>query len=1348
MTDFVDFYEKMTKKVLRGKGDVKMLDFVTIKATSTKKGVVDIYPEFIIKKSNDLMIKGERFYAIWDEEAGLWSREESDVQRLVDQMIYDFAEKYETEDRKALKLLKNFSSKKWTEWKIYSKSLGDNYHELDKRVLFANDKIGKRDYATFKMDYCLGETGDPTPAYDELIGTLYGDEQRRKIEWAIGSIINGDSKDIQKFLVLHGAGGTGKSTVIKIINWLFEGYCGVFSSKSLASANNDFALEPFKNNPLVATDSDGNLSKIEDNTKLNNIISHEALIVNEKHKSLYQMRFISFCIIGTNMPVKITDAKSGIIRRLIDCEPTGNTVSHKRYDELMATIKMQELGAIARKCLDVYESLGKTYYDNYIPSSMISATNDFYNFLSDNFDYFIDHNDGITLTSAWELYKNYCADANIPYPYKKMVFKEELKNYFEDFKDRFNGERSVYIGFRRDKVEFQNSDRYDDPIDLSGIKGAEWLDFKEQKSEFDKMFSKCPAQYAVTTADGREVPGKKWDDVVTTLEDIDTSKVHYVKMPKHIVTIDFDLKDSKGNKSLDKNIKAASKWPPTYAEVSKGGQGIHLEYTYNGDVEELSRDYAPGIEIKVNVGNSSLRRRLSKCNDLPITQISSGLPKAEKKKKMLDTEILKNEKVIRKMVANNLLKKYHSDTKSSVDYIWKILEDAYASGIKYDITDMRNDILVFANNSTNNSQYCTKLVDKMKFKSDDEKGVLDNTVKGGDELPLIFFDIEVAPNVRVVCWKVAGKDHDVVKMINPTVEQIDRLCKNRLIGYNNRQYDNHILYGMLLGYNIQQSFEQSQQIIVHRNNDAKFLQAYNLSYTDIYDFLSAGNKKSLKKWEIELGLPHKEFPLKWDEPVPEDRWEELADYCANDVLATEATFFSKIVQEDWLARCILADITGLTVNDTTNKLTTNLIVGTDPNPQNEFVYTDLSTIYPGYEYSPYGIDLSKYKEGVKIVSGKSLYKGEDPGEGGFVRSKPGQWYNVALLDVESMHPSSAIKLNVFGKYTKNFKMLKEARLSIKHGDYDQARKMFNGKLSKWLDDEDAASGLSTALKTAINSVYGLTSAKFENKLRDPRNIDNIVAKYGALFMMDLKEEVEKRGFDVVHIKTDSIKIPNATPEIIKFVSDFGKKYGFVFDHEATYERMCLIDEAVYIAKYADVKSCEKMYGYAPKDNKKHQNEWTATGTKFQIPYVFKTLFSGEPLEFEDYTVTKSVTTAMYLKYGDVVKFVGKVGNFMPVLEDNKYGLYGGELVRENVDKNGNVKYDSVTGTKKKGGKDGAYLWIESEDVRDLPFKLEYDDYIDKSYFLALVDDAVISIAEFGSVDEFINWQTPYIKKEN
>jgi hypothetical protein len=49
-----------------------------------------------------------------------------------------------------------------------------------------------------------------------------------------------------------------------------------------------------------------------------------------------------------------------------------------------------------------------------------------------------------------------------------------------------------------------------------------------------------------------------------------------------------------------------------------------------------------------------------------------------------------------------------------------------------------------------------------------------------------------------------------------------------------------------------------------------------------------------------------------------------------------------------------------------------------------------------------------------------------------------------------------------------------------------------------------------------------------------------------------------------------------------------------------------------------------MYGYVPEKNKEESGEWTATGTEFQVPYIFKTLFSHEDLEFNDLCETKSV----------------------------------------------------------------------------------------------------------------------------
>jgi len=1275
-----------------------MYDFFSIK-TRIDKNKVTIFPEFNTEtNSKDLMIRGGDFYAVWLEDQNIWSTNIQNVCTIVDREIYkvrdQMVEEYGSNNINT-KLMKNFSSRMWLEFRKYCKNLGDNYHELNKSIIFANTDTKKTDYISKRLNYSIEPS--QTANYDELISTLYSEEERRKIEWAIGAVISGDSKNIQKFMVFYGDPGSGKSTILNIIQQMFQGYCTSFSSKKLTS-NSQFAVEDFRNNPLIAIDHDGSLGKIETNTKLNSIVSHEYMEINEKHKSAYSSKFDAFLFIATNEPVKVTDAKSGILRRLIDIYPTGNKIEFNHYNELVNNIQF-ELGGIAYHCLEVYTKMGPSYYNNYISSRMIGETNDFYNFIEDNYEFFaIENPDCVPLSVAWLRYKEYCEDARVPYPFSKRIFKAELRNYFDDFIERTNNLRNIYVGFKKDKFKYTP---LVNPDDIP--KKESWLKFNKTKSLFDDVFEDCPAQLCNDAG----TPLTKWSECKTILKDIDTSKLHYIKVPKNLIVIDFDIKDKDGNKSYDLNYKAASRWPATYAELSKSGAGIHLHYIYDGDVDKLSRLYDTDIEIKVFKGNSSLRRQLTKCNDILIATINSGLPLKEEK--VVTESIIKDEKHLRAKIIKALRKEVWPSTKPNMDYIAMVLDEAYNSGMKYDVSDMAPDIQVFALNSTHQSDYCVNLINKMHFTSDEGN----ESNNGKDNMPIIFFDIEVFPNVFILCWKKQGSD-DVVKMVNPSPDDINSLIKYRLVGFNNRRYDNHIIYARMMGYNIEQLYHLSQRII-NGDRNAFFGEAYNLSYTDIYDFLSAGNKISLKKWEIKLHIHHQENSYDWNLPLPEDKWEEVTGYCCNDVRATEAVWDAN--QEDWMAREILADLSGLSVNDTTNAHTTKIIVGNAKKPQEEFVYTDLSTIFPGYEYSPYGIDKSRYNEGEKIVSGKSIYKGIDPGEGGRVYSEPGMYTNVALLDIASMHPHSLIRLNLFGdRYTQRFKDLVDIRMLIKHKEFDKAKKLLDGKLAKYLDDPSQAKKLANALKTAINSVYGLTSARFENKLKDPRNIDNIVAKYGALFMINLQEEVQKRGFKVAHIKTDSIKIPDATPEIIQFVMNYGKEYGYTFEHEATYSKMCLVNESVYIAQYADTK------------------EWTATGAQFQVPYVFKTLFSHEAITYDDICETKATTTSLYLDMNEHLGedqhdyiFVGRVGSFVPV----KPGNGGGVLLYKKGD-----QLVSVTGTKKKGkvpkDEEPFYRWLESESVN----KETYTDILDDRYYRGLVDDAIETISEYGDFEWF------------
>ena len=1333
-----------------------MIDFLMISTRSTKRGVIEIYPKFIIKKSSDLMIRGGDFYAIWLEDRGLWSTDEQDALQLIDRELDRYAEENRKNFDSSVKVLHMWDSESGMidSWHKYcQKQMRDSFHMLDEKLIFSNTPTNKKDYASKKLKYPLEE--GTINAYDKLMSTLYSETEREKIEWAIGSIVCGDSKKLQKFMVLYGAAGTGKSTVLNIIQQLFDGYYSVFDAKALGSSSNSFALEAFKSNPLVAIQHDGDLSRIEDNTRLNSLVSHELMTVNEKFKSTYANRFKCFLFMGTNKPVKITDAKSGLIRRLIDVSPSGDKLSPKEYKTVMKQIEF-ELGAIAYHCQNVYLA-NPGMYDDYIPVAMLGASNDFYNFIIDSYHVF-KKEDGTTLKASWEMYKTYCDEAKVPFPFSQRIFKEELKNYFRDYKERFNLDdgtrvRSYYIGFRTEKFEEQTISEKEEPE-------QKLIEFKAQPSVFDKECADCPAQYATSS----EIPTSKWEKVKTKLSSIDTSKLHYVKVPEKHIVIDFDIPDKDGNKSFELNLKEASKWPPTYAELSKSGQGIHLHYIYAEDPAKLSRVYDDHIEVKVFNGKSSLRRKLTKCNNLPIATINSGLP-LKGEKQVINFEGVKSEKGLRTQIKRNLNKEYHPATKPSIDFIYKILEDAYASDLHYDVTDMRNAVLAFAASSTHQADYCIKLVNKMQFKSADQSSGTKN-----DDAKLVFYDVEVFPNLFLVNWKIEGEGKPVVRMINPTSAEIEELMRFRLVGFNCRRYDNHILYARLMGYTNEQLFSLSNRII-NGSANCFFGEAYNVSYTDVYDFCS--KKQSLKKWEIELGIHHQELGLPWDQPVPEEMWTKVAEYCDNDVIATEAVFNAR--KADFTARQILADVAGMTVNDTTNSLTTKIIFGNNRKPQDQFNYRFMGEVTPDCEPWTITEDMVLYdhlgdenftlfnKDGKPVFpgytfeGGKSIYRGEEVGEGGYVYAEPGMYSNIALLDIASMHPSSIVAEELFGpEYTKRFNEILQARIAIKHKEFDKAKKMLNGALAKYLTDEAAAADLAQALKIAINSVYGLTSASFDHPFRDNRNKDNIVAKRGALFMVNLKHEVQRRGFTVAHIKTDSIKIPDATPEIIQFVMDYGKQYGYNFEHEATYDRMCLVNDAVYIAKYKDGK---------------HAGEWTATGTQFQVPYVFKKLFSKEPIEFEDMCETKSVTSALYLDMNEglpdvselekelerIVKrakefgvtmdlsgnsgdaeldplvkeiakghnyhFIGKVGQFCPI----KPGCGGGILLRETENKKtGEKGYAAATGSK-------GFRWLESEMVRELG----KENDIDRTYYNNLVDEAVKSLSSYGDFERFV-----------
>lgn len=1223
-----------------------------------------IEPDFVYI-TQDLVCKGGSLYGYWYD--GKWRSSLTELIRIVDKDVSDYTEEFKKGRIDATvtpKFMEYHGSSVMDKFLKYTKNLPDSDIEFNTRIIFSNETPVREDYSTTQLSY----TPSPgqTPAFDQLFGLLYEPEELDKILWFIGAALTNSMKRIQKFLFLYGGKGSGKGTIINVIKLLFEGYYSGIDLAKLTSKS-EFATSGVKETQLLI-DDDADLYSIQDDTNLLKLTSHEPIMVNNKYQSQYAVTFKGLLVAASNQRFKVRNIDSGITRRAVVAEPTELKHDFETYERLTSQIPF-ELPHIAQKAIDLFNATGPGYYQNYVPYEMMESTDLFYSFMRDNA---VALGDTCTLKTASELYRMYLTDMEYDTSGYKKKAKNELKRYYKTFvaQKRIDGEmvKNVFEGLKTDELFPDNQM----PIKLNSEADlVKQFALAEIQSAFDEVAATYPAQY--TKPDG--TPRKKWDQVTETLSQIDTRELHYVRVPENHIVIDFDLKNDQGEKDLDLNLKAAMNFPTTYTELSKSGKGVHLHYIYEGDVHKLAPIYEEDIEVKVYKGMSSLRRQLTLCNDQPIAHISTGLPEKEEVLNMYkDIEIIQwNEAKMRAAIKGNLEKKYHDSTKPSVDFIVKIFDDAVASGAKFDLRDMRQDILTFAASSSNQAKYCIGAVSKIKFntiENDDATAIQVSAAKKYYEPEeLYFYDIEVFPNLFIVCFKKYRGEKTT--WINPTREQIAAMVELPLVGFNNRRYDNHIIYAALLGEDNLSLYRQSQRIINDKNaQSGMYSGAYELSYTDIYDYLNAGNKMSLKKWEVKLGIKHDEFELPWDQPVPEHMWERAAEYCGNDVDATEAVFDATM--SDYTARRILSEISGLSMNATSNQQTAAIIFEGKPKHEtmDELQYVDLSETFPGYKYA----------------FGKSEYRGEDPGEGGYVYAEPGVYENVALLDVASMHPTSAIEMNMFGIYTQNYKDILDARLDIKRKDYETARKRFGGRLAPYLNHEHLAKELSNALKTPLNSVYGLTSASFENQFRHPKNNDNIVAKRGALFMIDLKHEVQKRGFTVAHIKTDSIKIPNATKEIIDFVFEFGASYGYTFEHEATYTKLALVNKSTYI--------CQDEEGV-----------WHATGTQFLDPYVFKTLFSKEPLTKEDFFVTKEVkNAAVYL--GD---------NFIGRLAEVYASETGEEMFRVTEDKKG-----SISGTK-------GFKWKLSKDLTN------HRD-IDMTYYKNAVDNAIEAIRKVGDIE--------------
>ena len=289
------------------------------------------------------------------------------------------------------------------------------------------------------------------------------------------------------------------------------------------------------------------------------------------------------------------------------------------------------------------------------------------------------------------------------------------------------------------------------------------------------------------------------------------------------IVYDFDKKNAEGKKDFLLNAQAVARLglPPTYAERSKGGEGIHLAYYYDGDVDDLSHIVEEGVEIKTQIGDSALRRRVGLCNDLPVAHISSGLP-LRRKKAVINEYALKDARHLHNKIMMALRKEVEPKaTRTSMMYIRDCLKEAQEKNIAYDFSQLDRIIYSFAANSTNSKDFCLDIYNHLKLKWPEE--VPFNAIpiqqqivqtKWVQDAPIVIFDVEVFKNVFIVVYKNVGPKKKPIIMINPKPYEIEQLFNMRLVGFNNRGYDNFILWACFQGYTNIQLYDLSQEIIV------------------------------------------------------------------------------------------------------------------------------------------------------------------------------------------------------------------------------------------------------------------------------------------------------------------------------------------------------------------------------------------------------------------------------------------------------------------------------------------------------------------------------------------------------
>lgn len=578
---------------------------------------------------------------------------------------------------------------------------------------------------------------------------------------------------------------------------------------------------------------------------------------------------------------------------------------------------------------------------------------------------------------------------------------------------------------------------------------------------------------------------------------------------------------------------------------------------------------------------------------------------------------------------------------------------------------------------------------------------------------MIFFDFEVFEyDWLVVLFDSKTKSENVI--INDKEKLEDFYQENKFdiwVGFNNKNYDQHILKGILCDFNPKKI---SDYIITDHNNGWGYSNLMNKIYTIQYDVMNSLNK-GLKTYEGFQGKNIKESNVAFNIPrkLTQEEIEETIIYCRSDVINTYELFIKTI--KDFKAHMNLVKMAGGNLkylSKTKTQLSSIILQAKQTIRDDEF---DV--------FVPDNLEIKKYKKVVdwyKSDDSKRYYNRVKKKNGGYKNEENRLEISVAgvdhvfgwgglhgarkkyhskgyfiLMDVSSLYPSLMIKYNLLSRScsrngVKKYEEIYHKRLELK-------------SLGK--KEEQAP------LKLVLNFTYGAAKDKF-NALLDSRNA-NLVCLFGQLFLLDLIEHLENDS-EIIQSNTDGILIkidPKDFEKIDDIAYEWEKRTGLnlTFDQ---YKEVFQKDVNNYLL--VDLDNEVKAKGAYVKE---------LNSLDYDLPIINNAL--------RNYMIYKTPVEETILSCNNLYEFqmVTKISS------KYDYAIWGSKKLKERVirsfastNKNhGDLrKKHRETGSYEKLSLTSEHNFIDNGDIRNI----KVPEFLDKNYYINL---AKKRLEDFGVI---------------